>query len=269
MRSERSRSLNLVTLVTALAACGLIVATNAVWPVAALVAGATAVGTFLLLAELDPRGVPVEALATPVVAAGALTGLAAFVGVGALSLPLLATGAVLVGAALTLERRLLGPADATHSRARQQLMPFTVLLAFVGFAAVAASVPGGLVEPQTGQQGAGGLDEGGLLVLALADGLIAFLLGYRLAALQAPSIIEAAWAAGTFAVVVGAGAALLRAVALPRLVGPAILAAIFYLWAAYRQASGAERRSEGWLWEYLALAGAAALAVAWNLLLRR
>jgi hypothetical protein len=255
--------------VTALAAIGFIVAADAVWPAALLVAGATAAGTFLLLAELDPRGVPIEALATPVVAAAALTCLTAFVGVGAWSLPVLGGGAILTGLALSIERRLLGPADESHARARQQLMPFAVLLAFVGFVAVAASVPGGLVEPASGTQGSAGLDEPGLLVLAVADGLIAFLLGYRLAALQAPSVREATWAAGTFAVIIGAGAASLRALALPRLVGPAILAAIFYLWTAYRQASGAERRSAAWLWEYLALAGAAALAVAWNLLLRR
>src|SRR3990172_8197785 len=66
----------------------------------------------------------------------------------------------------------------------------------------------------------------------------------------------------------GAGAALLRALALPRLLGPAILAGIFYLWSAYRAAPGAERRSAGWLWEYLVLALALAGVVAWNLLVR-
>ena len=273
MRSERSRTLNIVTLVTAVAASGFLVAGDVVWLCMAIVAAATALGTFLLLAELDPRGVPIESLVTPAVAAGSMTGIASLVGIGLWSVPVLAATAALVAACLDVERRLLGPADAGHQRARAQLLPLGVLLAFCGFVAVAGAVRGGLLVP--GEAGAGGtpagpqLAESGLIVLALADAFIGFLLGYRLAALRAPSVVEASWAAGTFAAMIGVSAALLRAIALPRIVGPAVLAAIFYLWAAYRQASGAERRSAGWLWEYVALAGAAALAIAWNLLLRR
>ena len=63
-------------------------------------------------------------------------------------------------------------------------------------------------------------------------------------------------------------AVLLRALALPQLLGPAILAGVFYLWSAYRAAPGAERRSVGWVWEYLVLIVALVGVVAWNLLVR-
>jgi hypothetical protein len=107
-----------------------------------------------------------------------------------------------------------------------------------------------------------------MLLLAVLDGLIAFLLGYRLTALRAPDLIEATWAAGTYAVAVGVAAALLRALALPQLLGPAILAGVFYLWSAYRAAPGAERRSSGWIWEYLVLIVALVGVVLWNQLVR-
>ena len=106
------------------------------------------------------------------------------------------------------------------------------------------------------------------MLLVVGDAAVAFLLGYRLAAVRVVRVRDAAFAAGTFAVVVGVAAAVLRALALPRLVGPAVLAVVFALWAAYRAAPGSERRSFAWLWEYGILSVAAALAVAWNLLLR-
>jgi hypothetical protein len=56
--------------------------------------------------------------------------------------------------------------------------------------------------------------------------------------------------------------------ALPQLLGPAILAGVFYLWSAYRAAPGAERRSVGWVWEYLILIVALAGVVLWNQLVR-
>jgi hypothetical protein len=105
-------------------------------------------------------------------------------------------------------------------------------------------------------------------MMAVADGTVAFLLGYRLSATRAPDLIEAIWAAGTFAVVIGVAAALLRALGLPLLLGPAVLAGTFYLWSAYRSAPAGERRSAGWLVEYFVLLVVLIAAIAWNLLLR-
>jgi hypothetical protein len=268
VRTERPRILNLVALVLLSAGVGIFLQGAAFWAGALLVSAATAYGAFALMADLDPRGVPVESLATPAAAAFATVGLAHLAGAALVALPVLAAGGALVALTLLLEMRLLGPADSADPHRQQQLLVLTVLLAFLCFTSVAGAVHGGLAgEPGTAGSSLG-VQEGSLLVLAVADGLVAFVLGYRLAALRSPSIREVSRAAGTFGVVVAASAALIRAIALPRLLGPAVLAAVFYLWSAYRSASGLERRSAAWLWEYLALAGAAALAVAWNLLLR-
>jgi hypothetical protein len=266
VRTERARLLNLVALVVMAAGIALFLDGPAFWIGAALLVAVSAFGTFSLLAELDPRGVPVESLTTPAVASFVTVGLARLAGPTPAGVVALAAGAVLIGASLFLEARLLGPADRTHARRVQQLVPLVVLLAFLGFTSVAGAIYGGPADTGATPTVAG--TETAIIVLALTDALVAFILGYRLAATRSASVRQAAWAAGTFAVVIGVAAALLRAIALPRLLGPALLAAIFYLWSAYRSASRAERRSGGWLTEYLALAGAAVLAVAWNLLLR-
>ncbi len=269
MRTERPRLVNLVALVLLSAGVGIFLQGAAFWAGALLLSAATAYGAFALMADLDPRGVPVESLATPAAAAFATVGLAHLAGAALLALPVLAAGGGLVALTVLLETRLLGPADSGNPHREQQLLVLTVLLAFLCFTSVAGAVHGGLAgEPARAGNGTVGVQEASLLLLAFADGLVAFVLGYRLAALRSPSVREASRAAGTFGVVVAASAALIRAIALPRLLGPAVLAAVFYLWSAYRSASGLERRSAAWLWEYLALAGAAALAVAWNLLLR-
>lgn len=268
MRTERSRAVNLAVLLVLLAAVASLLEGPAVWLGAIIVGATTAFCAFLFLADLDPRGVPVETLATPVVAAVALVGMAHLAGVEPALGAILVGGGLLLVATLLLEARLMGPADAARARRERQLVPVVVLLAFVGFASVAGAIYAGLASPLPGSTEPAAIDQGSLLLLAVADGVIAFLLGYRLAAVRAPDLIEAAWAAGTFAVVTGVAAALLRALALPRLLGPAILAGVFYLWSAYRAAPGAERRSAGWIWEYLVLTLALAGVVAWNLLVR-
>jgi hypothetical protein len=266
VRSVRVRIAELAVLVGLTAGLGIFLEGPAFWVGALLVVTAAGFGTFSLMAELDPRGVPIESLALPSAAAFATLGLARLAGPSPIGLAALLAGGLLVAVILGFEIRLLGPADPAHGLRQQQLVPLTVLVAFLCFTGVAGAVYGG--PATTGAQPTVGAGEVALLVLALVDAAVAFVLGYRLAAVRSASVRQAAWAAGTFAVVVGAAAALLRAVGLPRLLGPALLAAIFYLWSAYRSASRSERRSGAWLGEYLALAAAAALAIAWNLLLR-
>jgi hypothetical protein len=268
MRTERARVANLTLLLVGLAGLAALLNGPALWFGYLIVGAAAAFGAFQLLGEIDPRGVPVESLATPAGAALCTAGLAHLVGANAAMLAILAGGALLLAAALILETRLMGPADEARARRERQLVPLVVLLAFLGFAGAAGSVVAGLAAPLPGTNQAAAIDGPSLLLMAVADGFIAFLLGYRLAATRAPDLIEAAWAAGTFAVVVGVAAAILRALALPLLLGPAVLAGVFYLWSAYRAAPGGERRSAGWLWEYLVLLVAVVGAVAWNLLLR-
>lgn len=265
MTSDRSRLLELVLLVSGCAGIGALLDGVPLWLAGAVLATLTAYGTFAILVRHEPRGVPVESLAPPAVAAVGALGATHLAGPGPFAVAALAAGAVLLAASVSLERRLLGPADEVSERRRNQLAQLGLLLAFFAFVGTAGAVPGGLVEPGTGPAP---LDEAGLLLLAAADAIVAFLLGYRLSAVRVVTVRDAAIAGGTFAGVVAIAAAVIRALALPRLIAPALLAVVFALWSAYRAAPRSERRTMAWLWEYGLLALAGAATVAWNLLLR-
>ena len=95
-----------------------------------------------------------------------------------------------------------------------------VVTAFVAFTGIATLVPGGLAEPGGAAAGGTTLTEGWLVVLALNDALVALVLGYRLAVLRYGTVRDAARSAATFAIVVAVAAGAVRAIDLPRLVGP-------------------------------------------------
>ncbi len=266
MYDDRTRTIELVLLATGVAAVGMLLDGPALWLAGIGIAALTAFGAFPMLLAHEPRGVPVESLAPPAVAAVGMLGLGHLAGVGVFTIPALAGGAMLLVGTLSVERRLVPSSVEVGERRRNLLQELSLLLAFAAFSGIAGAVPGGLAEPP-GSVTPLPLDQRAIVLLTVADGVVAFLLGYRLAALRVTHVRDAAFAAGTFAVVVGIAAAALRALALPRLVGPALLAVVFAIWAAYRAAPGSERRSFAWLWEYGVLAAAAAVAVAWNLLL--
>ncbi len=123
-------------------------------------------------------------------------------------------------------------------------------------------VPGGLV------QAGGALPENDLIILAAGDALVAGLLGYRVAALRTSTAREALWAAATYALAIAVGAAALRAMEIPRLVGPALLTLAFYLWDAFIGTAPSRRRRIGWIARFGLLAALGVLVAAWNLLLR-
>ena len=77
---------------------------------------------------------------------------------------------------------------------------------------------------------------------------------------------DALAAALSYAAVVAIAAAALRAMGLPRLLGPALLTLVLYLWSAYRGVPRTARRDIRWVWELLLLAGMGVAVVAWNLL---
>jgi hypothetical protein len=272
IRAEQPRLVNLVVLVFMAAAIAVFLEGAGFWLGTALVCAATAYGAFGMLGGVEPRGVPVESLATPAAAAFATVSLTHAVGASLVAPLVLAAGGGLLVTSIVLEMRLLGPSDAAEPLRRQQLLLLTVLLAFLCFAGAAAAAYGGLLgsdaasSPDPGSSVAA--QEASLVTFVLADAAIGFVLGYRLTATRVPTVRASAREAGTFAAAVGVAAALIRAIALPRVLAPALLALVFYVWGSYRAASRVERRSNAWLWEYLVLAGAAALAVAWNLLLR-
>jgi hypothetical protein len=242
----------------------------ALWATAVLALAAHVLATLEVLGA-DPaaaeEGVPVEALLVPGVAAVAAIGALRLVPVGLLLVPALFAAGCLVLAGVVLERRILGRTDGATADDRAALLSLALLVAFVAFAGIAAAIPGALVEPGGGASAARpGLPLQGMLLLAVADGLLAGLIGYRLAALHAPNLRGAALAALSYAVVVAIAAAGLRAMAIPRLLGPALLTLVLYLWSAYRGGPRTGRADARWIWELLLLLGLGAVVIAWNLL---
>jgi len=168
---------------------------------------------------------------------------------------------------LMLELRLLTQASGTTDADRARILAAAVITAFVAFTGMAALVPGGLPEPGTTPADLG-LSEAWLLVLALDDALIALILGYRVASVRYGSARDAIRSAVTYAIVIAVAAGALRALDVPRLVGPAALTLVFYLWDALHATAPARRREPRFLWETILLAALAIVVVAWNLRLR-
>lgn len=241
-----------------------------VWLVAALLLGAMLVGALQVLAdEASPAeaesGVAIEALILPAVAAVACLGAVRLVPFGLWLVPALAVTWLLVRRTLALEARIQHAPTGLTADDRTAVLVTILLVAFVGFTGVAAMVPGGLVQPLGG---AGPLPETNLLVLAAGDGIVAGLLGYRAVALRIGRLVDALWSAGTYLAAIAIGAAALRAMEIPRLMGPALLTLAFYLWDALTGTRPARRRELRWIWQTGLLAALGVVVTAWNLLLR-
>ena len=237
--------------------------------VALLVLGAVAAGTLGALAHDEPLGVPIEALAIPAVLAAGAAGAIHLVPVGLLLVPALTVLALGLAWVLRLEGRLSGSTARPADGDRAIVIWAAALAAFVAFAGVATIVPGGLAEPASGSDGAGeALPEGSLVALAAADAVIAFLLGYRLSALRFGNVRDAAWSAVTYAIVIAIAAGAARAIDLPRLVAPAVLTLVLYLWDRIHGTAPTRRREGRFVWETALLAIVGVVVVAWNLGLR-
>jgi hypothetical protein len=174
----------------------------------------------------------------------------------------------LAAAGVKIERRILSRPSGPTAADRTALLSVVVVLAGLSFSGIAAAIPGALVEPApVGLEAPPpGLPLEGLALLAALDGLVAGILGYRLAALQVSTVRGALAAALSYAAVIAIAAAALRAMGLPRLLGPALLTLVLYLWSAYRSVPSGTRRDVRWIWEVLLLVALGALVVAWNLL---
>jgi hypothetical protein len=201
----------------------------AVWLVGGLLAVAVGLGTLQVLGERHQRGVAVEALLLPAVLAVATVGLVRLVPLGLGLGPILVLAAVGLDRLLVLEARIDASERGPTRDDRAAILTLGLLLAFAAFTGIAASIPGGLVA---GPAAARPMDGGDLALLVGLDALVAAGLGYRFAALREPSIRGAVVAAGTFAGVVAIAAGVLRLLALPRLVGPAVLTLVVFLWDA-------------------------------------
>lgn len=240
------------------------------WLVAALLLGSVVLGALQVLSdELGPAetggGVAVEALILPAVAAVACVGAIQLVPFGLWLVPALGLTWLLVRRTLALEARLHRAASGLTADDQTAVLVTVLVVAFIGFSGVAAMVPGALINPPDGH---GSLPETNLLILAIGDGIVAGLLGYRAVALRVARLSDALWSAGTYAAAIAIGAAALRAMEIPRLVGPALLTLAVYLWDALSGATPARRRELRWLWQIGLLAALGVVVTAWNLMLR-
>jgi len=237
-----------------------------VWLVALLVLGAMLLGSLQVLADDEPAvesgGVPIESVILPAVAAIACIGAIRLVPIGLWLAPALALTGFIVHRCLVIESRILGARTGPGPDDRTAVLVTTLLVGFLAFAGVAALVPGGLSERTA--DGSTGLVGTNLLQLAAADAFIAFLLGYRAAALRVTNLRDALWSAATYAGAIAVGAAALRAMEIPRLVGPALLTLAFYLWDAFHGAPRSRRRDIRWIWQTVLLVILGIVVVVWN-----
>jgi hypothetical protein len=239
------------------------------WAVAVLLLLATVLGTLQVLADVDgphaERGVPIESLIVPAVAALGAVGAIRLIPIGpgiALAIPLVA---LLVDRALAIETRLIAAPQGPTAEDRSAALITMLVVALVAFGGVAALVPGGLAGAEQAGTPVAPLAIDSLVALVLGDAAVAGLLGYRAAALRVSDARDAAWAAASYAVAIAIGAAALRAIAIPRLIGPALLMFLFYLWDTLHAAPPSRRRDPRWLWETAILVGLGIAVVAWNL----
>jgi hypothetical protein len=238
-----------------------------IWLVAGALLGAMLLGTLQVLADeaapaLARFGVPIESLILPSVAAVACLGAVRLVPFGLWLVPALGVTWLIVGRTLALEARINHAPDRLTADDQGALLITILLVAFLAFTGIAAMVPGGLA------QSGGALPESNLLVLAAGDALVAGLLGYRAASLRVITVRDALWSAGTYAAAIAIGAAALRAMEIPRLVGPALLTLAFYLWDAFIGTAPSRRRNLRWIAQIGLLAGLGLIVAVWNLLLR-
>jgi hypothetical protein len=241
---------------------------DAVWLVAGLVLAGMLLGALQVLAEDDPAaetsGVPIESVILPAVATIACLGAIRLVPFGLWLAPALLGTGFIVHRCLAIESGILASRSGAGPDDRTAVLVTTLIVAFLAFSGVAALVPGALAVPGGEAGGAGNLDGSNLLLLAAADALIAFLLGYRAAALRVSSLRDALWSAATYALAIAIGAAALRAMEIPRLVGPALLTLAFYLWDAFHGASTSRRRDVRWIWQTVLLLVLGLVVIAWN-----
>jgi hypothetical protein len=247
-----------------------------IWPAAALLLAAMVVGTLEVLAAgdedrfgaqvlLGDRGVPIESLILPAVAAIGCLGAIRLVPLGLALVPALAGTALLVDRAIALEARLVANDQAPTDDDRARTLIAMLTVALVAFTGVAAVVPGGIAGLEPAGAPAAPLSLGNLLILALGDAVVAALLGYRAAALRATSLREALWSAVTYGVAIAIGAAAIRALGIPRLIAPALLMLVLYLWDVIHGSAPASRRDPGWIWQTALLAGLGVVVAWWNL----
>jgi hypothetical protein len=240
-----------------------------VWIAAILLLAATVLGTLQVIGDADgpagDRGVPIETLFLPAVAAIGCLGAIRLVPVGLAIVPALLLTGLLIDRSLAVEARLATATQSPTADDRSRALVAILVVALVAFIGAAAIVPGGIAGLEPAGAPVTPLPLGDLVLLAAADALIAAILGYRAAALRSASIREALWASLTYGAAIAVGAAAIRAMGIPRLIGPALLMLLFFLWDRLHATSPTRRRDPRWIWETVALTGLGAIVAFWNL----
>jgi hypothetical protein len=241
------------------------------WLMAVLLLAAVGLGALQVIGAVDPAGetagVPIESVIPPALAAVGGAGVLRLVPIGLLIIPALAVVAWFIERVTSTEARLARATTPPSSVDRSAVLVQALVAAFgafIGIAALAAgglSVGGGGIPPPT----AGPLERGGL---AVADGIVAFLLAYRIAALRSSIARDVAWMATTAGAVVTITAALLRQVQIPGVLGPALLILVLFLWDALHGAPPSRRRDPRRLAETVLLVVLGLVVVAWSIGLR-
>ncbi len=219
----------------------------AAWLVAALIGAAAFVGAAGIRSAR-----PVARVGLGAVAAGLLPGVIAVA--GALAIHAVGFGIELVAAlaalglllswSIGLERRLGAASTPPSDEDVATVLALSVAAGFVAFVGAGTLVEGGLART-----GASPIPGDRLGVLVTADGLVAAILGARLALLRAATARNAFLAGASSGAFVAVTAGALRALAIPFLLGPALLALVFFLWDAVTGSTVARRRSPRWAWE--------------------
>lgn len=266
----RGATRELVLAAAALILLSRLVDVPAAWAVGGGLLIAVAFGTLQVLGESDSpsaaTGVPIESLLVPAAAAFAVFGSIRLVPIGLGLAPALLAGTWLIARVIATEARMLAAPTGPSGADRTAILVQSLVVGFLGFTGIAALVPGGLPEPGTiVTAGPSGPE---LALLASADAALAFLLGYRSAALRSSNLRDVAWFALTSAIVIAIAAAALRAMEIPRLLGPALLVLVLFLWDAVHGTPPSRRRDPRRLWETALLLILGIVVVAWSVRLR-
>lgn len=241
------------------------------WPIAIVLLAGVLLGSLQVVGEADPaaqsKGVPIESLFLPGAAAIAVLGAIRLVPLGIVIAPAIVLAGGLVGLAVVTELRLARASGPPSSPDRTTVLIEVLVIGFLGFAGIATLVPGGLPVPGSG---GGAISQNALEVIAQAggDAILAFLLAYRVAALSSSNLRDVAWFGFTGAAVVAIAAVALRSIEIPRVLGPALLVLVFFLWDAIHSGAPVRRRDRRRVWETAALAVLAIVVIGWSAGLR-
>ena len=255
----------LVLVATLLVALAAVIDPSDAFIVAALLPVVIVLAGVGLLGGLTSPVRSYTALLLPAILTGGAAAAVHLVPIGLWLLVGLVLFAVVLDQVLGLELGILAQPNGVSDGDRARVLGAAVGTAFVAFTGVAALVPGGMPEP-TGAATAGSsaMTQSWIVVLALADAVAALVIGWRISSLRFSQPLEVARSAMTYALVIAIAAGLIRAIDLPRLVGPAVLTLVFYLWDAQHGSAPARRQERRFLIEMVLLAVLAVVVVAWN-----